>query len=142
MYKYLINKKPEIPSNEFNFRVRYPFQKRLSESEEILKKHKDFIPIIIEKADGTSTKEIDKHKWLLPKRITVSQFIYMISKRIEYSKPLFLFVNNDYLPKGDEQMGDLYEKYKDNDNFMYCSYSNDQRDETDIGHILGYLKFW
>ena len=48
MFKYLLNNKPEIPTNNFNFKVMYPFKNRIEEATRVLSKHPDKVPIILE----------------------------------------------------------------------------------------------
>ena len=63
--KYLFGKKPEIPTNRFNFKVQHSYDKRREEAVRILNKHPGKVPIIVEKADNTDAPEIDKQKWLV-----------------------------------------------------------------------------
>jgi GABA(A) receptor-associated protein len=142
--KYLFNNKPEMSTNEFNFRAMYSFKNRLEEADRVLSKHKNMIPIIIEKANTSNVKNINKHKWLVPIEFTVAQFILMIRQQlnIDLNEKIFLFVNNDYKPSLEEKLGNVYNKYKDADNFLYCTYSNGKNEDSNIGHLLWSLKFW
>jgi GABA(A) receptor-associated protein len=67
---------------------------------------------------------IDKIKYLVPKDLTVGQFLYVIRKRMRLSseKALFVFVNNT-MPPTTQMVGDIYNRHKDSDGFLYLYYS-------------------
>jgi len=109
-----------------SFKEKYDFKKRSEESTRIKKKYPDRIPVIVEKYQHCNIPDIDKHKYLVPKDLTVSQFIYVIRKRvkIEAEEAIFLFINNS-LPASSELMSTIYENNKDEDQFLYCLYQNE-----------------
>ena len=61
-----------------NFKSKNNFEKRNNESTNILKKYPDRIPIIVEKYKNSKINDIDKCKYLVPKDMTIGQFIYVI----------------------------------------------------------------
>jgi len=105
-----------------SFKEIHPYQKRLEEANRIIDKYNGRIPVILE-VNKSNINEIiiDKKKYLVPDDLTVSQFIYVIRKRldIESEKALFLFFNN-HLPASSSLMNDIYKKYKSDDNFLYA----------------------
>jgi GABA(A) receptor-associated protein len=111
---------------EKSFKNRIPFEDRFSDTKNILIKYPDRIPIICERSK-TANKDcpmIDKNKYLIPMDLTMGQFIYVIRKRLNIpaEKAIFLFVNDSLLPSS-TPIGHIYHLYKDNDNFLYVSYS-------------------
>tara|TARA_Y100000768_G_scaffold125749_2_gene93223 strand:- start:4490 stop:4846 length:357 start_codon:yes stop_codon:yes gene_type:complete len=102
------------------------YTKRLKESERVTKEHPERCSIIIGKADGATIPDIDKHKFLVPRDITVGQFSHIIRKRIDLSPEiaLFLFINN-HMPLASSQIGSVYDIHKDVDNFLYITYANE-----------------
>ena len=115
---------------------KYSFEKRLSESTRIKEKFPNRVPVIVER--GTNNiKDIDKKKYLVPTDITVGQFIYVIRKRIDLSadQALYLFVD-DTLPTTSELMGIEYANKKDDDGFLYITYSG----ESTFGKIFKFKK--
>ncbi|OEL34553.1 Autophagy-related protein 8A, partial [Dichanthelium oligosanthes] len=100
--------------------------KRQSESSRIREKYPDRIPVIVEKAGKTDVPEIDKKKYLVPADLTVGQFIYVVRKRIKLSpeKAIFVFVKNT-LPPNASLMSAIYEENKDEDGFLYMTYSGE-----------------
>lgn len=60
----------------------------------------------------------------MPADLTVSQFVYVIRKRVKLNpeKAIFLFIN-DSVPNSSELMAKVYEEQKDEDGFLYITYS-------------------
>ena len=67
-------------------------QKRLRET------YPDRVPVIIKK--NKDMKSLEKLKYLVPKDLTVGQFMYIIRKNLNFSqeKALFFFINNTLPP--------------------------------------------
>lgn len=101
--------------------------KRKAESLKIREKYPDRIPIICEKDPKSSLIDIDKSKYLVPHDLTVSQFAFIIRKRlnIDKSTALFLLVNGKDAITGDMTLSEVYEKKKDVDGFLYISYTGE-----------------
>ena len=104
------------------FKEKTSLNERKVESSKIRNKYPDRIPIIVE-AGNTRVPQIDKSKYLVPRDITVGQFLYIIRKRIKLSndKALFLFINK-ILPPTSCLISDIDDKYKDEDGFIYFTY--------------------
>lgn len=102
--------------------------KRKQESQRIMAKYPDRIPIICEKNKDTSNDipEIDKKKYLVPSDLTLGQFIYVIRKRIKLQpeKALFIFIDNKLMPTAC-LLKEIYERNKDDDGFLYVEYSGE-----------------
>ena len=109
------------------FKDSYSFQERLNESTRIIYKYPDRIPIICEKRnDDKHIPDIDKHKYLVPKELTIGQFMYVIRKRIHINpdESIFLFTNG-VIPPSSVTIGAIYDVYKDNDLFIYFTYTKE-----------------
>jgi len=102
------------------------FDKRHSEGEKIRNKYPDRIPVIVEKLPVAKIRELDKSKYLVPADLTVGQFYFLIRKRIQLKSEdaLFFFVNNT-IPASSTPMGELYQQFHDDDNFLYVAYSDE-----------------
>ena len=59
------------------------------ESKRILEKYPDKIPIIISTKDDNIT--VDKNKYIVPRNITMGQFIYIVRKKISLGPGQALF---------------------------------------------------
>jgi hypothetical protein len=66
------------------------------------------------------------NRYLVPADLTVGQFVYVIRKRIRLSpeKAIFVFVRN-VLPPTAALMSSVYEDHKDEDGFLYVTYSGE-----------------
>ena len=101
---------------------------RKRECEKILAQFPEKIPIICEKDPKSNIREIDKTKYLVPADLTVSQFSFMIRKRIEIEKEaaFFLLANGKHSITGDTLLSEIYDKYKDpEDGFLYIAYASE-----------------
>lgn len=118
------------------FKDEHPFDKRKQEAERIRTKYNDRIPVICEKVDKSDIEDIDKKKYLVPADLTVGQFVYVIRKRIKLApeKAIFIFVD-EILPPTAALMSTIYEEHKDEDGFLYVSYSG----ENTFGHSTAEL---
>lgn len=104
------------------------FEERKKETDEILSKYPDRIPCILEKSSISSNElpNIDKQKFLVPGDLTMSQFMFVIRKRIKIKpeQAIFLFCNGEIL-LNQSQIKDIYNKYKKTDNYIYLEYSGE-----------------
>lgn len=106
------------------FKKRESFEQRLQASEQIMTRHTDRIPAIVftdESWNRESLPPLDKNKFLVPKDLTIGQFVYVIRKRIKLApeKAMFLFVGNNALPPTSALMSTVYENHKDEDGYIY-----------------------
>mmetsp|Transcript_40447 Transcript_40447/g.114531 ORF Transcript_40447/g.114531 Transcript_40447/m.114531 type:complete len:132 (+) Transcript_40447:671-1066(+) len=115
-----------------SFKEEHPLEKRQGEAARIRDKYPERVPVIVEKAEKSDIPEIDKKKYLVPSDLTVGQFVYVIRKRIRLSpeKAIFIFVKN-VLPPTAALMSSIYDDHKDEDGFLYITYSG----ENTFGHF-------
>ncbi|KAK1564705.1 hypothetical protein Q3G72_009720 [Acer saccharum] len=108
------------------FKQEHDLEKRRAEAARIREKYPDRIPVIVEKTERSDIPNIDKKKYLVPADLTVGQFVYVIRKRIKLSaeKAIFIFVDNVLPPTG-AIMSAIYEEKKDEDGFLYVTYSGE-----------------
>lgn len=103
------------------------YNKRIAESERVSKEHPDRCSVIVGKSDtATSIPEIDKHKFLVPRDITIGQFAFIIRQRLKLppQKALFIFIDH-HMPLASSLMGSVYDIHKDSDNFLYITYAEE-----------------
>lgn len=119
--KLIINNKDFVS----DFKKNNEFLNRKHEATRIIAKYPDRVPIICERANNKIPK-IDKRKYLVPRDLTVGQFLYVIRKRIKLNpeQAIFCFINNQ-LPPTSALIGVIYEKHKDKDLFLYIKYSGE-----------------
>jgi GABA(A) receptor-associated protein len=103
------------------FRLRYPLEKRLQESTNILKKYPERIPVILNISQ--TLPKIDKIKYLVPKDLTLAQFIGVVRKRMIMDSEKAIYVSiDDTLPACSDDMISIYDKYKNEDGFLYLNF--------------------
>ena len=86
---------------QWSFKRDKTFEERLAESVKVLSKHPDRIPIICElQTSCTSLEQLDKKKYLVPRDLTVGQFIYVLRKRMSLNaaQAIFLFTGSGSMP--------------------------------------------
>ena len=99
------------------FKKQFPLYERINESQKVLSRYPDKVPIICERDKRVQNCIIEKRKYLVTKDITVGQFIFIIRKQLETTNRnlsglgLFLFTNGT-IPSIIEKMGNVYNKYK------------------------------
>jgi len=114
-------------ANKLPFKKEYDFETRSQSAARIRARYPDRIPVIVEKAPKTDAPDLDKKKYLVPSEITVGRFQFEIRQHMKLTseKAIFLFVNKDMLPPNAAHMSQIYEKYKDEDGFLYVTYSGE-----------------
>ena len=76
------------------FKQKFTEDQRIGEGSRITSRYPDRVPIILERADNENTiPVVDKSKYLVPRDLTVGQFIYVIRKRINIKPDKALFIS-------------------------------------------------
>lgn len=113
-----------LKKKKISFRNKHSFDKRKKESEQILAKYPNRIPIICEPFGDVP--ELDRNKYLVPDDLPIAQFLYIIRKRmlIKPEKSIYLFVKN-HIMAGNMLLYSVYNKYNDEDGFLYITYGGE-----------------
>jgi GABA(A) receptor-associated protein len=112
--------------NTFDFKTQYSFDHRFEEAQRIRRKYPNRIPVICEKDCNADISTIDKNKFLIPDSLTVGQFSCVIRKRLKLRPETAMFIMvKDTLPSISTKILSLYEKYKDDDGFLYVKYKGE-----------------
>ena len=112
------------------------FETRCAEAKKVFEKYPGRVPIIVERSAQSKTIPIiDKNKFLVPTDLSISQFSYVIRKRLVVppEQAIFLFIENTSLifhiisknhtlPTSGTLIKELYASYKDADGFLYVKY--------------------
>ena len=109
------------------YKQKFTFQQRINESNHVLGKYPDRLPIFCEKLNNQlDLPDIDKNKYLVPYDITLGQFMYIIRQRLKLhpDEAMFLFVNNKMMSISQTIMN-VYYYEKDPDGFLYIKYSKE-----------------
>ena len=92
-------------------------EERIRLCDNILLRNINRVPIII---DGKNELNILKNKYIAPKNLTMGQFLFILKTKIN-AKPtdsIFILCNNK-LVNNTDIIGDIYEKNKEEDGFLY-----------------------
>jgi GABA(A) receptor-associated protein len=105
------------------FKNETPFEKRYELCSRIRTQYPDRIPIIVEVARSNNQLKLNRKKFLAPSDISVGGFLGEIRKQacLRPEEAIFIFCGSGggvLVPTGDN-MADIYEKYKDDDGFLY-----------------------
>jgi len=109
----------------FNYKQKFSFQDRFNETSKVLSIYPERVPLICERSRSASSDcpEINKNKYLVPRDLTIGQFIYVIRKRLNITaeKGLFLFIDNKIMPSS-LMFGQIYDHSKNADGYIYVTY--------------------
>ncbi|XP_030551814.1 autophagy-related protein 8i-like [Rhodamnia argentea] len=110
-----------------SFKEEFTFDERLDESRDIIAKYPNRVPVIVERYSRSKLPDMEKRKFLVPRDMSVGQFIHILSSRLRVApgKALFIFVKNT-LPQTASLMDSVYESFKDEDGFLYMCYSSEK----------------
>jgi GABA(A) receptor-associated protein len=142
MNKLFGNKNPSIGaqrdlSQPVKFQKNHSFEKRKGESKRVLDKYPNSIPVICEVSESSEYSILlDKCKYLVPKDLTVGQFLFIVRKRLKQNtgthitklQPdvgLYLFTEQNVLPPTAYLISQIYQENKNKDGFLYLTISLD-----------------
>ena len=111
-------------NNVFYYDIKKNFDERLKEATDMIKKHPDKIPIIVEQIKKNKAPVLDRNKFMCPNDINIGQFILILRNRLELNsaESIFIFINGKTLANN-TNMYDVYRNYKDTDQFLKIKYS-------------------
>ena len=111
---------------ENNFKKNNPLEKRKDDADRVLTRYRDRVPVIVEYQNNYQSEKLfkilDRQKYLVPRELSVAQFMYVIRRRckVNETKAIFMFFNNTLELPGN-LMGPIYDKHHDTeDNFLYA----------------------
>jgi len=104
-----------------SFRESFDYRRRFAEAERIKKKYPARVPVIVE--TKPDVPPLSKHKYLVPRDLTVGEFIYVLRNRIKLrpEQALYLFFNSSVIAPAAAMLGVIYENHKDSDQFLYAN---------------------
>lgn len=81
------------------------------------------VPVILVRG-SESAPRVDKQKFLLPKDLTMGQFLWVVRRRLHMasSEALFLFVGSAIVPSN-ACMREVYDEHVGVDGFLYIAYA-------------------
>ena len=98
---------------------------RRKEAVEILKAYPYRVPVIFSPCESSKyNSELTDSQFIVPKIMTVGQFIFFARKRMSLSpeKAVFIFIHG-FIPPSSALMCDIYDYHRDSDYFLHITYS-------------------
>jgi GABA(A) receptor-associated protein len=97
-----------------------PQEARLKEYTTVITKHPEKIPVIV--FGHKTLPELAKHKFIVPREMTVGGFIHVLRQNMNLSpeKALFIFIQNQ-LVANSSLMTEVHHKYQSPDGFLYVN---------------------
>lgn len=112
-----------------DFRKQTNFETRCNESRRIREKYPDRIPIIVTRAlQSKDVPDITRRKFLVPNDLQISQFMYVLRKRIKLApeKSLYLFIGEkNVMAAGAQVISTCDLQHKHEDGFLYITYAGE-----------------
>lgn len=106
--------------------------KRRAEAARQHEAHPDRCCVLV--APGEGAPSIDKHKYIVPKDMTVGGLVHVLRKRMEIRPEEALFLmSGSTLPMASQKMGDLHYSNRESDGFLYLRYTK----ESTFGYLEG-----
>ncbi|KAJ7244482.1 symbiosis-like protein [Mycena rebaudengoi] len=98
---------------------------RQAQAQRMLQNYPDMVPVICERAASSSLPEHSKKKYLIPSAFTIIEFTYVMRNNLKIASEtaLFIFVGNG-LAQSSTTLLEVYQKYKEDDGFLYLTYSS------------------
>ena len=113
---------------EFKYKKEKSLEERRKEYQKIIEEHPGKIGVICQKAPKSKIQEAEKSKYLINQEMNITNFTSLIRKRLNMDKEdaLFFLVNGKKVLSGNETIQDIYDKYKDEDGFLYIAYASEE----------------
>lgn len=115
---------------KFKFKEENSFEERIKILKDLRKEkgNAEKLPIICEKDPQCKIEKEIKTRYMLPKDLYFSEFIYIIRKKLnlDSSVAIFLIIDNKYSVIGNDNIELVYEKYKEEDGILYLLYSDQE----------------
>lgn len=98
------------------------------EAARVMAKYPEKVPVVVIRANGAraSMPELKKWKYVVPRDLTMGQFMYLLRRHMTLppEEALFLFVGNMLVP-GSERIVDVWSRYRSEDGALHVVYSGE-----------------
>ncbi len=129
MLKYFVKSSTPSSSSGYEFKMQHSFEKRQLESKRLMTTHPNKIPIILEKYELSANSDNNiKQKFLIQKDLTIGQLIFIVRRqlKLDQTQSLYISIDAKYIPSTSSTISEIYNKYCDQDGFLYLRCSAEQ----------------
>ena len=107
------------------YKASIPLETRRQSCDQVLKSHPGFIPMVVLKSKGSKFRW-QSQKFILPGDMPIGTVLYALRKSLRMGKTqgLYLFLD-EMLPHLDARVGDLHQRFKAEDGFLYLVAAQD-----------------
>jgi len=118
--------KMTISDTDYDDETSLSFESRRAESNSILTKFPERVPVLVFRQKRSKVPDLDKHKYLVPSDLTIGQFMFVVRNRLKLREEVALFFNSGtYILSSGELMSVAYHKYKSTDGFLRIRYQGE-----------------
>ncbi len=107
---------------------KYSFEERSTVATKMLDLYPDRVPVICEPSTKSNIEitGTPKIKYIVPRDIIIGKFLLTIRQQmnLQPEQAIYIFVN-DILPPTSSFVGQIYEKYKEKDKFLYMVFTGE-----------------
>jgi len=114
---------------ERSFKERRSFAQRQRDVEDIVERHPDKVPCVIERyRNEKNLPPLDRSKFLVPDYLTFGELSRIIRKRLELHphQTFFLLINQRNMAAVSKTMAEVYASEKDEDGYLYIVYASQE----------------
>jgi GABA(A) receptor-associated protein len=106
----------------------------MADIKDINRKYPTRIPVIIRSNIKLASAD-GKHKYLVPKALTVSQFVHVLRKRMELTpeEGIFVLSERSYLLPSQHTFESVYQIHKSDDGMLYLTVTKENTFGSDDG---------
>ncbi|KAK0412953.1 hypothetical protein QR680_006504 [Steinernema hermaphroditum] len=109
------------------FKERCTIDQRKALSEKHRHKNPDHVLIICEKSSSSTLPPISKSRFSVASSCTLGQFVSVVREKLVFQEDesIFLYIADSVIVPYAATVGELYEKYADEDGFLYVKYQEE-----------------
>jgi len=96
----------------------------------IMQRHPNRVPVYVRKSPTArgNLRDLEKHKYLIPREMTMGGFMCIIRNGIEINsaQAIFVFISKkSILVPNSSTFGELYEEHKDDDKMLHLDFTSE-----------------
>ena len=113
---------------QFSYKSLKPLKERKEEYQKVIDQNPEKVAIIVENDPRSDIADIEKKKFLIKEDMNLTQFQKIIRNRLKMDEKeaLFFLANGKTSLAGNFTIREIYDKYKDEDGFLYIAYSSQE----------------